>query len=83
MSVVRYGPEQTRYWSTRELGALIEKDVALSFLSDTPFGGSRELGRVADAGIGRFGQAWVEFADGKSAAWSRGEVSVTVFVEEA
>jgi hypothetical protein len=72
-------PEQTRHWSTRELGSLIGKQVSVSFRPD---GSSPSSGVVADAGIGRFGQAWVEFTDGGSASWNRADISAIVVVED-
>jgi hypothetical protein len=79
MPMTFYSPEQTRRWSTRELAGLIDKAVSISFRPD---GSSPNLGRVADAGIGRFGDAWVEFDDGGSVVWSRDEVSAIVIVED-
>ncbi len=78
MSMAYYAPEVTRHWSTRELANLIDKTVSISFQPD---GRQPHIGVVADAGIGRFGQAWVEFEGGGSATWSRDEVSVTIVVE--
>lgn len=70
-------PEQTRAWSTRELGALIGKTVTILFRPD----GDPQRGVVVDAGIGRFGEAWIEFEKG-SAVWDRDDVSVTITVED-
>jgi hypothetical protein len=74
-----YEPVETRAWSTRELAALIGEIVSVSFRPD----GGKPLpaARVADAGIGRFGQAWIEFEGGGSAAWDRNQISVTITVE--
>lgn len=78
LSSTRFAPDETRHWSTRELATLIGKTVSTSFRPD---GLEPHTGVVVDAGIGRFGQAWVEFEGGGSAAWSRDEVSVTIIVE--
>lgn len=79
MPITRYGPEVTRNWSTRELGDLIDRDVSISVHPD---GSEPQLGRVSDAGIGRFGRAWIEFDDGKSIEWDRSSVPATVLVEK-
>jgi hypothetical protein len=77
LTVTTYQPDETRYWSTRELAALIDKRVAISFRPDD----RPEVRLVTDAGIGRFGQVWVEFDKG-SVAWSRDEVSASITVED-
>jgi hypothetical protein len=74
--VTTYEPVETRAWSTRELAALIDKKVTVSF------GGADHSGLVTDAGIGYFGQAWITFAGGGSVAYSRDEISTTITVED-
>jgi hypothetical protein len=73
-----YDPSRTRYWSTRELADLIGKTVAISFRPD---GVGPLSGRVVDAGIGRFGEAWIEVEGGGSVTWNRAEISATITVE--
>lgn len=78
MPMTLYGPEKTRQWSTRELAALLDKDVSVSFRPD---GSSATVGRVADAGVGRFGQVWIQFEGGASVTWDRDSMSATIIVE--
>lgn len=79
MPMTFHSPDRTRGWSTRELGALIDRAVSVSFQPD---GGSPQLGRVVDVDIGRFGTAWIEFDDGSSVSWQRDEVPATIIVED-
>jgi hypothetical protein len=74
-----YPPAETHTWSTCELAALIDRTVTVDFSGDRS---ERPL-RVVDAGIGRFGQAWIEFSNGSSVAWNRDSEPVTITVEEA
>jgi hypothetical protein len=74
-----YEPTETRAWSTRELASLIDKIVGVNFRPD---GKPMPFARVTDAGISRFGQAWIEFVGGGNVAWDRDQVSVTITVEE-
>lgn len=79
MTMTFHRPDQTRDWSTRELGALIGKHISISLRED---GSDPAIGLVCDAGIGQFAQAWVEFDDGSSVTWDRDCVPATVIVEE-
>jgi hypothetical protein len=71
-----YTPDQTRDWSTRELAALIDKQIGVRFRP----GAQPQQGHVVDAGIGRSAQAWIEFAGGGSVAWDRDEISIWITV---
>ncbi len=72
--VKTFEPVQTRAWSTKELGDLVGRLVAVRVR------GGRYRGVVTEAGIGRFGQAFVAFDDGSSVEWSRESEPASVFV---
>ncbi len=74
-----YEPHQTREWSTRELAALIGKHI--TWTSAGAYNKPTE-GVVADAGVSRFGQAWIEFADGSSVQWDRCATPAAITVAE-
>ncbi|MET0417283.1 MAG: hypothetical protein ABW022_14825 [Actinoplanes sp.] len=67
-----FTPQQTRLWSTRELGRLIGRHIEI-----TLNGGSSD-GVVADAGIGRFGQVWVDYEGGGTESWDRDSDEVRI-----
>jgi hypothetical protein len=74
--VTTFEPRQTRDWSTRELAALIGKQVRI-----VVGGWSALSGVVADASVGRFGQAFVDFTHGGSVSWDRHTDQATITVE--
>ncbi len=76
MATKAFEPAQTRNWSTTELGNLVGRLVAVRVR------GGRYRGVVTEAGIGRFGQAFVGFDDGSSVEWSRESEPASVFVHE-
>jgi hypothetical protein len=78
MMSLTYEPAQTRAWSTRQLNAVIGTRVTVR----SGVGGKPQSGFVADAGIGRFAQAWIEFEDGGSVMWDRDQDPVTITVED-
>jgi hypothetical protein len=69
-----FEPRQTREWSTRELDALVGKQVRVWI------NGARHSGGVQDAGIGRFGCLFLKFSDGKMMWWDRDTDQATITV---
>ncbi len=70
-----FGPRQTRDWSTRELDALIGKQVRIVA------GQTDASGVVADANIGRGGYAFIDWVGGGGVTWHRETDPATITVE--
>lgn len=75
MTTTTFQPKQTRRWSTRELSALIGKQVTVTV------NGAPSSGVVADASVGRFGLPFVEWEGGGGVQWDRDADETTITVE--
>ncbi len=70
-----FEPRQTRDWSTRELDALIGKQVRI-VAAQTDVSGV-----VADANIGLHGYVFIEWVGGGAVTWHRDTDPATITVE--
>ncbi len=70
-----FEPRQTREWSTRELDALIGKQVRIVA------GQTNASGVVADANITGFGYAFIDWVGGGGVMWHRETDPATITVE--